>query len=83
MRFAAGHWRRPVEMIRWAERKDIDGDGLIERSGPSAVFATDATWMDTEDRSGKPIELQALHARSLESASGLANLLGMRLESEE
>jgi len=83
LKYAERVWPNIVEMINWGLRKDIDKDDLIENSSSALEYFVDATWMDTEDRRIKAIEIESLWARALESSSELAELLGKIKESRE
>ena len=83
LKYAERVWPNIAEMIDWGLRKDTDSDGLIENSSSSLEYFVDATWMDTEDRRMKAIEIESLWARALESSSELAALLGKMKESRE
>ena len=83
LKYAERVWPNIVGMINWGLRKDIDKDDLIENSSSALEYFVDATWMDTEDRRMKAIEIESLWARTLESSSELAELLGKMKESRE
>ena len=83
LKYAERVWPNIVRMIDWGLRKDIDKDDLIENSSSALEYFADATWMDTEDRRMKAIEIESLWARALESSSELAALLGKMKESRE
>jgi glycogen debranching enzyme len=71
-------WKNIVNLIKWGYNKDLDGDGLIEHilEEPAKFFFIDTTWMDTIYRGIKPIEIQALWAQALKTASKLAQIKG-------
>ena len=83
LKYAERVWPNIVEMIHWGLQKDTDSDDLIENSSSPLDYFVDATWMDTEDRRMKAIEIESLWARALESSSELAKLLGKRKISRE
>ena len=83
LKYAERVWPKIAGMMDWGVRKDIDKDDLIENSSSVLEYFVDATWMDTEDRRVKAIEIESLWARALESSSELAALLGKKKESRE
>ena len=68
---------RVVEMIRWGESRDLDGDGFLDHSGSMTGLLPipDTTWMDHIDRQKSAIEVQALWVLALRSASSLAEMM--------
>jgi len=58
-----------VKAVDWCRQKDKDRDGFIEAIGKE-------TWMDTLDRTGKPIEIQVFLTEALKSAGNLFQILG-------
>jgi len=83
LKYAERVWPKIAGMMDWGVRKDIDKDDLIENSSSVLEYFVDATWMDTEDRRVKAIEIESLWARALESSSELAALVGKKKESRE
>ena len=58
-----------AEAIEWCRRRDKDRDGFIEAKDRE-------TWMDTLDRTGKPVEVQAFLIEALKCAGNLFQVLG-------
>lgn len=58
-----------IKAIEWCRQRDKDRDGFIEAKEKE-------TWMDTLDRTGKPIEVQTFLIEALKSAGDLFQLLG-------
>jgi len=58
-----------IKAVEWCRQRDKDRDGFIEAEEKE-------TWMDTLDRTGKPIEVQAFLIEALKSAGYLFKLLG-------
>lgn len=73
-------WKKVKMMIEWGYDRDIDGDSLLEHKPSSPIFEGDATWMDTEYRGIKAIEIQALWVKALESAYKISRMLGLNQE---
>lgn len=65
--------RRAVE---WCRAMDSDGDGLLEVDGRY-------TWMDTLNRSGKPVDLQAIWFKALKDAKTLFGFLDEEIVSSK
>lgn len=76
LEYAKKRWRNTVELVEWGHRKDRDKDSLVEHRSTTPYFATDMTWMDTEDRCEKAVEVQALWTNALASGARLAEYLG-------
>lgn len=57
-----------IDAISWCRERSLDGDGLLESTGRG-------TWMDTIERDGKPIEVQAIWLKSLMDARKLLEIL--------
>ena len=64
-------WKNVKRIYLRTVEKDSDGDGFLETHA-SKTWMTDDTWMDTENRSEKPIDIQALWIRALKSIEFLA-----------
>jgi len=58
-----------LQAIEWCRHRDKDNDGFIETSPKE-------TWMDTLDRSGKPVEIQVFWVEAMRRAGDLIKLLG-------
>lgn len=61
-----------LKAIDWCRSRNSDGDGLIESNGGW-------TWMDTLERDGKPIEVQAIWLKALTDARKLFDILGREI----
>ncbi|HKZ45339.1 MAG TPA: amylo-alpha-1,6-glucosidase, partial [archaeon] len=57
-----------IKAVDWCRQNDKDRDGFVEADSKE-------TWMDTLDRSGKPIEIQAFLIEALKSAGNMLHML--------
>ena len=60
-----------MRAIEWCRTRDINGDGLLETDNRY-------TWMDTLERRGAPVDLQAIWFKTLTDAKNLLNILGVK-----
>jgi len=73
--YAKKWWKNILQIFEWGINRDEDGDGFLETKA-SKTWMTDDTWMDTEDRSRKPVDVQALWIRALRAIATIAELVG-------
>jgi glycogen debranching enzyme len=76
----AKRWWRNTERIYKKELHECSKHGGFIGTSPSRTWMTDDTWMDSEDRSVMPVEIQALWIRSLESICFLSPKEKLRKE---